>query len=184
MDFRDRGLRAGDTDRDAALERLGDAFADGRLDFEEFHRRHDLALVARTLGDLDRLVRDLPRSSSAATGDELRLMAGLNRQRRVGHWDVPPRLVVAAAVADVRLDFRHALCSHRQVELVVRPGLGRVSLVVPADWGVRVDGLRTGWGSIRNAHPGTPARGRPLLVVTGSLGVGRLVVRRPRFFVR
>ena len=184
MDFRDRGLRAGDADRDAALARLGDAFAEGRLDFEEFHHRHDRALVARTLGELDRLVRDLPRTPRAADSTELRLTAGLNGQRRVGHWEVPARLVVAAAVADVRLDFRHARCAHRRVELTVRPGLGRVSLVVPADWGVRADELRTGWGSVRNTHPGNPARDRPLLVVTGSLGVGRLVVRRPRFFAR
>lgn len=180
MAARERDVRAGDADRDEVMGLLEDAFAQGRLDFEDLQHRQDLAARARMMGELQSLVRDLPRTRD----DDLVLVAGLARQRRDGPWSVPSRVVVAAAAADVRLDFRNAVCPHRFVEVVVRPGLGRVVLVVPSDWGVRVGEVRTGWGSLRNDHHPDPRGDRPVLVVRGSLGVGRLVVRRPRRFGR
>ena len=56
-------LRASDADRDAIAERLRGAAIEGRLDAEELEERLHLALRARTYGDLERLVEDLPRQS-------------------------------------------------------------------------------------------------------------------------
>ena len=53
-------LRASDADRDRALRELRRHAAVGRLTVDEFAERTDDALAARTLGDLDRLFRDLP----------------------------------------------------------------------------------------------------------------------------
>jgi Flp pilus assembly protein TadB len=53
-------LRASDTDRDAVTERLREAAGEGRLDPDELEERVDSALRARTYGELDRLVADLP----------------------------------------------------------------------------------------------------------------------------
>jgi hypothetical protein len=53
-------LRASDTDRDAVTERLRVAAGEGRLDPDELEERVDSALRARTYGELDRLVADLP----------------------------------------------------------------------------------------------------------------------------
>jgi hypothetical protein len=175
----DRAMRAGDSDRNDVIGVLGDAFADGRLDYEEFHHRHDRAASARTLGELRDLVRDLPGTLASET--ELVVTAGLQAQRRSGAWDVPARLVVTAAIAEVRLDFRHAVCPHREVLVEVRPGLGRVRLLVPYGWGVRTDQLRAGWGSIRCDHLPDPVGDQPVLVLVGLVGVGRVVVRRPLF---
>ena len=179
MSARDPAMRAGDSDRDEVIGMLGDAFAEGRIDYAEFHHRHDRAATAKTLAELRDLVRDLP--GTLASESELVLTAGLQAQRRSGAWEVPARLVVTAAIAEVRLDFRHATCPHREVLLEVRPGLGWVRLVVPSGWGVRTDQLRAGWGSIRCDHPPEPAGDRPVLVLAGIVGVGRVVVRRPRF---
>ncbi len=57
-------LRVSDRDRDLVLSALGDAFADGRLDREEFDQRSDGVTAARTLGDLPALVADLSPSAS------------------------------------------------------------------------------------------------------------------------
>ena len=72
-------MRAGDSDRDAAAERLRSAHAEGRLTVEEFHERLDAAFAARTLGDLAELTADLPagprRKRVARTGDEAEVAA-------------------------------------------------------------------------------------------------------------
>lgn len=53
-------LRAGDRDRDAAVERLRAAYAEGRLQEPELDERLGAALVARTVGELNELTADLP----------------------------------------------------------------------------------------------------------------------------
>jgi hypothetical protein len=52
--------RAGDAERQEALTRLGDHFAEGRLDKEEFDERSTQALGAVYLDELDALFVDLP----------------------------------------------------------------------------------------------------------------------------
>jgi hypothetical protein len=55
-------MRAADVDRDAVAERLRKAATEGRLSTEELERRMEAALSARTYGELDALVADLPGS--------------------------------------------------------------------------------------------------------------------------
>ena len=53
-------LRACDADRDQIAERLRKAAWEGRLLAEELEQRLDAAFSARTYGELDQLVADLP----------------------------------------------------------------------------------------------------------------------------
>jgi hypothetical protein len=53
-------MRASDADRDRATALLREHHAAGRLTAEEFHDRMDKALEARTLGEIDELMADLP----------------------------------------------------------------------------------------------------------------------------
>lgn len=79
-------LRASDADREAIAERLREAAAEGRLLAEELEQRLARALRARTYGELDAVVADLPVS------------------RRAPHPAVPllrPALAVTIAVATV-----------------------------------------------------------------------------------
>jgi hypothetical protein len=57
---RHSSLRASDADRDAVAERLRRAAVEGRLEPDELEQRMHLALRARTYGELDRLLADLP----------------------------------------------------------------------------------------------------------------------------
>jgi uncharacterized protein DUF1707 len=52
-------LRASDADREVIRGVLADAFADGRLDRDEYDERSGSVLAARTLGELPPLVGDL-----------------------------------------------------------------------------------------------------------------------------
>ena len=56
----DPRIRASDTDRDRVASLLREHHAAGRLTAEEFHERMELALDAKTLGELDDLLADLP----------------------------------------------------------------------------------------------------------------------------
>ena len=57
---RHSSLRASDADRDAVAERLRQAAVEGRIDPDELEQRLHRALRAKTYGDLDRLLGDLP----------------------------------------------------------------------------------------------------------------------------
>lgn len=53
-------LRAGDEDRDRTSATLREAYAEGRLDNDEFQTRLEQAHQAKTYGELAALTRDLP----------------------------------------------------------------------------------------------------------------------------
>ena len=57
--------RASDRERDAVVQRVQDAFAEGRLNDDEFDERRRAALTARTHADLDALLADLPAAPRA-----------------------------------------------------------------------------------------------------------------------
>jgi len=53
-------IRASDADRDRTVAALREHLAAGRLTLEEFDERMDKACAAKTLGELDSLMADLP----------------------------------------------------------------------------------------------------------------------------
>ena len=65
-------MRAGDRDQEAVTEVLREACGEGRLSVPELEERLELAYAARTLGQLDALVADLPHGlSSQPAGSRL-----------------------------------------------------------------------------------------------------------------
>jgi hypothetical protein len=56
-------MRASDADRERVVERLRTALQEGRLDLGEYDERMQQAYAARTYGDLDGLLTDLPVAS-------------------------------------------------------------------------------------------------------------------------
>lgn len=58
-------LRVTHADRDVVVDRLKDAYTEGRLERDEFDERVNLALRARTAADLDTLLADLRTAETA-----------------------------------------------------------------------------------------------------------------------
>jgi hypothetical protein len=77
-------LRASDEDRDAAAALLREHHAVGRLDAQEFSDRLDQTFAAKTVGDIEGLLRDLPRI-------DLYRLAGAKLNRQPNQARRPPR---------------------------------------------------------------------------------------------
>jgi len=58
-------MRAADADREHVAERLRKATAEGRLQTEELEERLEAVFSARTYGELEVLIRDLPREPAS-----------------------------------------------------------------------------------------------------------------------
>lgn len=81
-------LRASDADREVVRQVLTEAYADGRLDRDEFDARSTDTGVARTLGDVPGLIRDLVPISEVPAhrpGGSLMTDAQLD-ERAVAEW--------------------------------------------------------------------------------------------------
>ena len=85
-------MRASDADRDAVLSDLSEHFQAGRLTAEELDERTGQALAARTWGELEVLLADLP-----ATGPAFRPSSSTPS----GAWPglAPGRVAVLAGIA-------------------------------------------------------------------------------------
>jgi Domain of unknown function (DUF1707) len=96
------GYRVGDAERNRTADLLKEAHAAGYLTLEEVDERLSAALAARTRGQLDRLVADLPPEWRAGQERPQRPAGGRRRQGPVlppeAAWLVPLLLVVAALV--------------------------------------------------------------------------------------
>ena len=111
-----RDLRVSHDDRDRVAEMLRDATADGRLDVDELEHRLEQAFAARTYGELEPLVADLPSTRSAQPAGSgagtaptaTRSQAILSEQKRNGVWVVPETYTATAVLGSVELDLREA----------------------------------------------------------------------------
>ena len=65
----DCDLRIGDAERDATMTQLREHFAAGRLTLDEVTERIDLALTAKTRGQIDGLIADLPQLPSGVVAE-------------------------------------------------------------------------------------------------------------------
>ena len=144
-------VRASNTERDAVAGKLQDAFAEGRLDDDEFDQRMRAALTARTHAELDVLLTDLPAPAGAgaarpATADAVQpgrlAVAYKGTVRRAGRWRVPDRYTTVVYKGGGLLDLRAAELQGPVTTIVAVAYKSRITLLVPP--GVRVE--MTGFG--------------------------------------
>jgi uncharacterized protein DUF1707/cell wall-active antibiotic response 4TMS protein YvqF len=182
-----RNLRVSYEDRDRVVEQLRVAAGDGRLTAEELDERLEAALTARTYGELEVLLIDLPSSPAAvpAPAPEAKELVHLkidhgNIQRN-GRWAVPRRLVVEARHGNVVIDLSNAIISQPTLDLSISNGHGNVTLIVPPGVAVDVDNVAIRHGSIRqrvHRESGIPVK--LLVTASGNMRHGNFVVRRSR----
>ena len=180
-------IRAGDRDRDAVVQQLQEAFADGRLDDEEFDSRTRAALTARLSSDLAVLTRDLPddqapgRTVAPATGARKpgRLaIAYKSSVRRAGRWQVPEQFRTVVYKGSGHIDLRAAELTAPVTTLFAVAYKSRIDVLVPL--GVRVEldgfGVTKGWSAEEDLESRLPADA-PVVHVRGIGYKGAIEVR-------
>jgi Domain of unknown function (DUF1707) len=182
-------LRASHADRDRVVELLRVSAGDGRLTAEELDERLELAMTARTYGELARLVSDLPAEGSAANvapaaataakaKDVVRIDTRSGHVKRVDRWVVPQRMEVKVTSGSVNLDFTQAVISHPTLKLDVDVRSGHVTLVTKPGIVVDADDVAIRSGHVRVKAPwGSDVPVRLRIEVTGTVGSGHFVAR-------
>ncbi|WP_306317828.1 MULTISPECIES: DUF1707 domain-containing protein [unclassified Streptomyces] len=154
-------LRASDADRDRIADILREALAEGRLDTEEHAERVDGVYRAKTVGELEPLVRDLPGAHARrgpapepAPGpapnqptpgtippvpDE-NLVAVLSSTTRRGRWRIGRRTHAYAIFGNVEIDLSEAIFEYPQVYIKAVSVFGNVEVRVPENISLRGSG--------------------------------------------
>lgn len=173
-----RSPRITDTDREAAVVRLQDAAADGRLEISELEERLDAVYSVKTRAELDTLIVDLPVAQASLVPDmDLKTKAG--SLRRKGYWKVPAHIDAQCTSGSIKLDFTEADCFHREVTIDVSAKSGSVVFVVPHGWAVDLDQASASSGSVVNKVRERPHPGAPTLRISGTVTSGVIKARYP-----
>ncbi|MFD4025694.1 DUF1707 domain-containing protein [Streptomyces sp. NPDC058576] len=171
---RNAASRVGEDDRESAVRRVREAYAEERISHEEMGERLDRVLAATTHGELVSALDPLPAEDPGTTST---IAAAGGRIKRRGAWRVPRILKVESAFGRVRLDLSRAIVEHPVVDIELSLGTGNASITVPRDAIVEVEGLTTGWKDLRY-RPRQPSRpGAPRFRFSGAMGYGRLKIR-------
>lgn len=167
----------------------------GMLSLGEFTERMDTALAAKTRGELNAVLVDLPgvRLSGhpqpprpsyarppqpAPAGNVIRSrLSSINRR---GRWQVPPSLYLSNHMSSVNLDFTEAIMSTQIVELRIDDFCSSLTLIVPGEATVDLDGLELTGSSVTNkVRSGGTGIGALHLVVHGKLRFGSVTAKYP-----
>jgi hypothetical protein len=164
-------------DRDAAVQRLQNAYAEEHISHEEMDEGLHQVLTARTRGELVSALASLPPEKADTTST---IGAASGRIQRRGAWRVPRFLKVESAFGRVRLDLSRAVIEDPVVDIELQLGAGGAKITVPRDAIVDIEDLHTGmkdylYKTRRRSRPGGPR-----IRISGTMGFGRLKIHHAR----
>jgi hypothetical protein len=191
------GLRASDADRDRIADILREALAEGRLTADEHAERVEGVLAAKTVGELEVFIRDLPaahrpRPAAAfapapnrptlgaipADPDD-NVVAVFSSAVRKGRWRAGRRIHAYAVFGTVEIDLSEALFEYQQVVVKAISVFGNVEIRVPENVSLR----GTGGGVLGNfevAPLDSSEPDAPVVYVDGWAVLGNIEARPKR----
>ena len=187
-------------DRERVARVLHDAMAEGRLTVTELEERLDKVYAAKTFGDLEPLLRDLPVGNQAVqfpvpaagtspvpvpsnriggrgtSSGAVAIMSGADRK---GVWTVPPTFTSFAMMGGIELDLTQARFEEAETTIQAFAFMGGIDIYVPDDIVVQVNGVGF-MGAFENhaRNQGQPIPGAPLVKITGLAIWGGVDVKR------
>ncbi|MEU3526942.1 DUF1707 domain-containing protein [Streptomyces sp. NPDC038707] len=151
-------LRASDADRDRIADILREALAEGRLTADEHAERVEGVLHAKTAGELEAFIRDLPaayeRTAAPAytpvpprpepgaipAAADASLVAVFSSAMRRGRWRAGRRLHAYAVFGSVEIDLSEAIFEYQQVVIKAISVFGDIQIRVPENISLRGTG--------------------------------------------
>ncbi|MET9906446.1 DUF1707 domain-containing protein [Streptomyces sp. NPDC006476] len=151
-------LRASDADRDRIADILREALAEGRLTADEHAERVEGVLAAKTVGELEVFIRDLPaahrhRAAPAFAAAPSRptlgaipvdpddnVVAVFSSAMRKGRWRAGRRIHAYAIFGSVEIDLSEALFEYQQVVVKAVSVFGNIEVRVPENVSLRGTG--------------------------------------------
>ncbi|MER7723859.1 DUF1707 domain-containing protein [Streptomyces sp. NPDC096323] len=174
-------IRASDADRDRIADILREAMAEGRLTADEHAERVDAVYRAKTVGELEPLVRDLPapggtpraaagaaydRTPEVPTGPADNLVAIFSSATRKGRWRVGGRTNAFSLFGSVEIDLTEALFGQRLTVINATSIFGSVDIRVPENISLRGSGTGI-FGSFEVATLESADPEAPVVAVNG-----------------
>lgn len=190
-------LRASDADRDRIADILREALAEGRLTADEHAERVEGVLNAKTVGELEVFIQDLPaahgrQASPGYTAVPPRPTAGaipaeadanvvavFSSAVRRGRWRAGRRLHAYAIFGSVEIDLSEAIFEYQQVVIKAVSVFGNVEVRVPENVSLR----GTGGGVLGNFEVDTldsVESDAPVVYVDGWAVLGNVEARPKR----
>ncbi|MEU0202678.1 MULTISPECIES: DUF1707 domain-containing protein [unclassified Streptomyces] len=189
-------LRASDAERDRIADILHDALAEGRLTVDEHAERVEGVLRAKTVGELEVFIRDLPAAHRRGPGPapspaphrptagaipiepDDNVVAIFSGAVRKGRWRAGRRIHAYAIFGSVEIDLSEALFDHQQVVVKSFAIFGSVDIRVPENVSLRgIGGGVLGSFEVDTLDSGEPEA--PVVYVDGWAVMGS-VEARPR----
>jgi hypothetical protein len=175
------GIRASDSEREAAVERLRAASVEGRLTLQELTARTEAAYSATTRGDLAKVTADLPvrRADvpSVPTARSHRMVSVFADVRRSGWWRAQGTVVPMTLFGDVELDLREAAVPAGEVEIRAIAPFGDIDVVVPDGVEVELTGFSVFGRKRVDVRSAASAASAPVVRVRAVTVFGSVLVR-------
>lgn len=151
-------LRAGHDDRSAVTDVLATAYAEGKIDRDEFDERSGQVLTAKYLDELELIVADIspaaivpvnpvaPANRENATIDRtakgsptsIGIFGGFNR---AGTWVIAPRHRVFTLFGGGSIDLRDVVFTSDEVTLTIVSVMGGCEIIAPPNARLICDGV-------------------------------------------
>lgn len=191
----DPNMRVSNAEREAIIAKLHAATEEGRLDLHEFADRSRQAYEARTYGEVERLLSDLPDNDTSALAvpntatrmpanapTELRINPKASSLQRTGDWVVPPKVIVDAKASSVKLDCRHAVIHSGTVDITLDVYASSLELVLP-EGAYAVDDNTEVWASSMNNRASYKGGTGIRFTISGRAKASSVTIRHERRFL-
>jgi class 3 adenylate cyclase len=174
--------RVADVERDRTVTQLREHVVEGRLTLDEFSERVGLALQARTRGELEATMADLPQArrpepSAAPRATRRWHVAVMSGHSTKGRWRISGKTNAVAIMGGCDMDLRRAEIESPEVEITAVAFWGGIDIIVPEGFDVELRGLSFMGGRSLKLRDVPIVPGSPRIVVRGFAVMGGIDVK-------
>ena len=178
--------RVADADRDRTVTLLREHVVEGRLTLDEFSERMGAALEARTRGELDAVMADLPATSPtsslpATVGTPRKTsrwhIAVMSGHSTRGRWRIGGKTKAVAVMGGCDMDLRSAEIDGPEVEITAFAFWGGIDIIVPEGFDVDLRGFSFMGGRSLRLKDVPIVPGSPRIVVRAFAVMGGIDVK-------